>query len=639
MLIRGRRRWLVCAVGLIVVALAGLAVVAGAAPMAAQANDFPAGSLALGRPMPRSEDYASEGTVKSIVPAPARAAADELLVAYRAGTSASDRKAVRVRAGVILVGALIDLPIDLVAVRSSHREQAIARLRRDPEVRSVQPDTVESDDYIDCSRSTACMVPNDPGFSRQWYLYNAPGVLQPPGSSAGVPGADVAAPFAWRLTLGSSAVRIAIIDTGIDAAQPDLAGKVVAAANFTASAGTNDLAGHGTHVAGIAAAAFNNVVGIAGVAPRARLMDIKVLAVDAGGHTTGDCADVADGIAWAVDHGANVLNLSLGSPTPCNAMALAIDYAYSNGALVVAAAGNDASTSRFYPAAYDHVISVAATDNRDQPAAFSNVGAGWVDVAAPGVGIVSTLPTYDNATGAIDYGYMSGTSMAAPIVSGIAALIWDGMPAGHRSQEVADRIFASATPLPGTGTDWRYGRVDACLAVTGNAALCPPQPPASAPVDQQPAPPPPPTAQPAAIGGPPPADSRRTAVPGAYNGSLGRRGLLLRLTVGASGDSLTRLLAVVRLSCRGGPSVRVRITGLSTTDYGRIARSGTFTFALRKTSTSIREQRLAISGRFAPTRQARGTLRVTGRTRTPASGCRSRTIRWNIRLTHAEAAH
>jgi hypothetical protein len=116
MLIRGRRRWLVCAVGQIAVALAGLAVVADAAPMAAQANDFPAGSLALGRPMPRSEDYASEGTVKSIVPAPARAAADQLLGAYRAGISASDRKAVLVRAGVTLVGALIDSPIDLVAV-------------------------------------------------------------------------------------------------------------------------------------------------------------------------------------------------------------------------------------------------------------------------------------------------------------------------------------------------------------------------------------------------------------------------------------------------------------------------------------------------------------------------------------------
>jgi subtilisin family serine protease len=147
------------------------------------------------------------------------------------------------------------------------------------------------------------------------------------GPTQGVPGADVAAPFAWRLTPGSSAVCIAIIDTGIDAAQPGLAGKVVAAPNFTASASTNDLAGHGTHVAGIAAAAFNNAVGIAGVAPRARLLDIKVLAVDAGANTTGDCADVADRIDWAVDHGANVLNLSLGSPTPCDAMALATDYA------------------------------------------------------------------------------------------------------------------------------------------------------------------------------------------------------------------------------------------------------------------------------------------------------------------------
>jgi thermitase len=102
----------------------------------------------------------------------------------------------------------------------------------------------------------------------------------------------------------------------------------------------------------------------------------------------------------------------------------------------------------------------------------SNRGAGWVDVAAPGARIVSTLPTYDNATGAVDYGYLSGTSMAAPIVSGIAALIWAQMPAGAANRDVEARIFASAEPISGTGVDWRYGLVDACRAVTANAASC-----------------------------------------------------------------------------------------------------------------------------------------------------------------------
>jgi thermitase len=610
-----------------------LAAVAAAAvfPAVASADGFPVGSLALGHPALHREQQAVAGAVRSFVAPPGRAVAGELLVGYRRGVGRRARAVIRARAGVRLVGSLLDLPVELVSVARARRRRAIARLRRERGVHSVQPDSIDRADSVDCSGGSQCLVPNDPGFWRQWYLYNSAETVQPPGSGAPVYGAAVDAPLAWDRTLGSAAVRIAIIDSGIDAAHPDLAGKVVAAANFTASDSVGDASGHGTHVAGIAAAAFDNGVGIAGMAPSARLMDVKVLAVDASGNTTGDCADVADGIVWAADHGANVLNLSLGSPSPCEAMALAIDYAFSRGALVVAAAGNDAATSRFYPAAYDHVVSVAATDNRDQLAGFSNRGAGWVDVAAPGAGIVSTLPTSDNGSGAIGYGYMSGTSMAAPVVSGIAALIWGQMPPGQVNQEVRDQLFSSAEPITGTGTDWRYGMVDACLAVTGAQADCAPPPPTPTPSVQPPAPPPPTTARPVPITAPAPAAPR--AKPGSYRGLLGRRRTALRLVVGASGDALIRVQTVVGLRCRHGPVRAVRLARLSTTDYGKINRAGVFRLVLRGATRLVRAQRIVLTGRFYPRlRQATGSLRITGRARAPAGRCDSGTLWWSARL-------
>jgi subtilisin family serine protease len=156
----------------------------------------------------------------------------------------------------------------------------VGSLRQLPGVVSVQSDAVESPVALTCPSVAGCVFPNDPGFDYQWYLFNGPGVDQPPDAGPPIYGADVDAPEAWSRTLGSDTVRIAVVDTGIDAAHPDLAGKVVAAANFTASNTTQDLSGHGTHVAGAAAASFDNTTGIAGVAPNAGLMDIKVLAVD-----------------------------------------------------------------------------------------------------------------------------------------------------------------------------------------------------------------------------------------------------------------------------------------------------------------------------------------------------------------------
>jgi len=426
-------------------------------------------------------------------------------------------------------------------------------------------------------------------------------------------------------------VRIAILDSGVDAGHPDLAGKVVAAANFSDGTTTQDLSGHGTHVAGIAAASFDNGLGIAGMAPNARLMDVKVLATDQTGATTGDCADVAAGIVWATDHGANVLNLSLGSAAACAEMAMAVDYASAHGALVVAAAGNDATTTRFYPAALPGVVSVAATTNRDEMADFSNHGADWVDVAAPGDAIASTLPTFANATGATGYGYLSGTSMAAPVVSGIAALVWGQMPAATAARDVEARIIATAQRIPGTGTLWRYGRVDACLAAAG-PALCAGLPAELAPVPTPPAPPrpapsPPETAQPV----PSPTPPQRPAVPGTYRGRLGRRGGLLRVVVGDGGDALIGMQATVQVSCTTGPKLRVTFGALSTTTYGPIKRTGAFTLRTGKVRTQLRRPQLQFGGTFDRARsRVRGTMRVTGRTNA-GSRCDSRVITWDAR--------
>jgi thermitase len=579
------------------------------------------GSLAVGHPALHSEHANVGGVVESLVPPTTRVAANELLVTVRPHAQSEIRQRIQSHGGLMFVGSLIDLPVDLVRTAPQDRRAAIVWLRAQHGVESVQGDAVERPDAASC----ACTIPNDPIFGYQWYLYNAPGRPIPRGAGTPIYGSDVDAPRAWSQTLGSG-VKVAVIDSGIDPSNPDLAGKVIASQNFTSSATTDDESGHGTHVAGVIAADFNNGIGIAGVAPRAQLLNVKVLAVDASGQTTGTCDGVASGIVWATNNGANVLNMSLGSPSPCDAIKLAIDYAVTRGALVVAAAGNDASTAPSYPAGYGNVLSVAATDAADRLAGFSNRGASWVDVAAPGDEIVSTLPTHANGTGVLNYGFLSGTSMAAPVVSGVAALIWSR--AGATGRAVEDRIIATADAIPGTGSEWRYGRVDACRAVAANGALCPSSPAGPGSPTPAPAPPPPSAAQPGGPTSPP-----RGAFPGTYKASVGRRGGPLRLTVRDDGSALVRAVAPVQLRCTKERPRRVQVAVLSATKYGRIDRAGKFSLRLRIASRSPRNQLLQLAGRFDVSRRlATGTLRLTARTRL-SPRCDSGLIKWSARRT------
>jgi thermitase len=272
---------------------------------------------------------------------------------------------------------------------------------------------------------TPSWTPNDPRFDEQWGLRK------------------IQAPRAWDSVRGTNASRIAVLDSGV-ARHPDLESRIAGRRDFTGSGSPADRSGHGTHVAGIAAAATNNNRGVAGACPGCTLLIGKVIGDD--GRAT--VADEVDGIIWAANHGAKVINLSLGGAGRVTSEENAINYAWNRGAVVVAAAGNESSTSPQYPAGYDRTLAVAATDRQDRRASFSNHG-NWVSVAAPGVGVLSTFPG--------GYRQLSGTSMATPHVSGVAGLL---ASQNFTNAQIRNRLQNNSRSLPFV----RHGRIDAYRA-------------------------------------------------------------------------------------------------------------------------------------------------------------------------------
>ncbi len=259
----------------------------------------------------------------------------------------------------------------------------------------------------------------------------------------------------WQLTKGKENVIIAIIDTGVDLNHPEFVGKLVKGMNMVEpSSPPMDDDGHGTHVAGIIAANTNNREGIAGITWYNKIMPIKVL--DQSG--AGTLFDVAEGIFWAVEHGAKVINLSLGNYAESNYLHDAIKYAYDQDVVIISAAGNDNIGELGYPASYPEVIGVAAIDPLQRKAEFSNYGT-YVDVTAPGVNIASTYP--DN-----EYASLSGTSMASPHVAALAGLIRSMNPA-LTNKEVMQIIKETATDLgePGKDPYYGYGEINIAKAV------------------------------------------------------------------------------------------------------------------------------------------------------------------------------
>ena len=220
---------------------------------------------------------------------------------------------------------------------------------------------------------------------------------------------------AWQITAGKQTALIAILDTGIDQNHEDLIGKVTAGINLSDSPTPSDFQGHGTHIAGIISAITNNGIGIAGVAPNSRLLDVKV--VDDSSMI--NPSKVAKGIVWAVDNGANVINMSFTLSKPVREVRDAVNYAWNKGAIIVTASSNYPSDTPAYPACYSNCIAVTAT-NSNSPVISQPYGGYWEDVAAPGISIYSTLP-------ANYYGYKSGTSMAAAYVAGVAGMLFSAV--------------------------------------------------------------------------------------------------------------------------------------------------------------------------------------------------------------------
>ena len=347
-------------------------------------------------------------------------APDRILVKFRAGTGESLKNNIHDLYGGKVKEIIKGVDVQVVEVPANKVKEKIKAYKGEARVEFAEPDYVVSADPL--VGLTTLSNPNDYFFYDQWALNNTgqrvPGVTDPP--DQGTPGtfdADIDALEAWEVTQGSSAVKIAILDTGIDQDHEDLADKIIANRNFTNSSTVDDLAGHGTHVAGIAAAITNNdSKGIAGIAINSVLLNGKVLNDSGIGYNSW----IANGINWAVAQGAKVINLSLGGSGYSLTVENAVKNAWNNGSIIVAAAGNNGNSSPFYPAYYSNCIAVAATDQNDAKASFSNYGS-WVDIAAPGVNIISTYPVHPYTN---YYAYASGTSMASPIVAGVAALVW-----------------------------------------------------------------------------------------------------------------------------------------------------------------------------------------------------------------------
>jgi subtilisin family serine protease len=348
-------------------------------------------------------------------------ASAQLLVKFRADAT---RTAIANAMGSAQVSEKLvirDLGVHVLNVFPSRLDAALTALRRSPSVLYAERDALGH--LMDTT-------PNDYWWPSEWSQTR------------------VSAPRAWDLTRGSATVTVAILDTGVDPSQPDLQRAFVPGWNTLAdNSDTSDTNGHGTLVAGVAAARSNNAIGIASYCWSCSLMPVKVLDTNAGTFST-----VASGITWATDHGARIISMSLGFTSSSSTLQSAVQYAHNHNVVLIAAAGNYANSTPVYPAAYPEVLSVAGTDGNDQLYSWSDYGS-WVKLAAPGCNFATGTSGW--------YGTFCGTSSAAPALAGIAGLAASYAPAASNTQ-LEQALESTAAPV---GSAVQYGRADAYQAM------------------------------------------------------------------------------------------------------------------------------------------------------------------------------
>lgn len=372
------------------------------------------------------------------------ALSQQLLVKFRPGVQTETIRRVIGNAGAREVGAISDLDVRVLRVVGARRAAALSLLRRSSAVSYAQPDRQiarVADETVNfrlagerALRDLAAepaertsRAPNDPLWPDEWSLVK------------------LRAPEAWSVTTGVQSTVVAVLDTGVDLAQPDLQGAFVPGYDFVnGDTDPSDDYGHGTMVAGIIAARTDNGLGLASYCWRCSLMPVKVI----GANGVGTSSDVAAGITWATDHGARVINMSFVMAAGDDALASAVEYAHSHDVVVVAAAGNDGDSQHKYPAVYPEVVSVGATDGADALYPWSSYGS-WVKVAAPGCNVTTT-------TGA-SYAVFCGTSSATAAVSGLAGLAFSYDPTA--SNLVVERALEESATRVGDFVS--SGRVDA----------------------------------------------------------------------------------------------------------------------------------------------------------------------------------
>lgn len=372
-----------------------------------------------------------------------------ILIKPKASVSETNFAGKLKRHGASQRGMVRKLNVRVVSVDEASADALLATLRNDPDIEFAERDFI----------AQAAYLPNDPLVTSgsEWHL------------------AQIAAPQAWDFTTGTKSTLVAVLDSGIAALQPDLVNQIVPGYDFVnGDSDPTDDFGHGTAVAGTIAAAGNNSTGVAGIAFGCGILPVKV--VDSAGFGSYSC--IAQGIKYAVDRGARVINLSIAGSSSSITLQEAIDYAWSNNVVIVASAGNNGNNALQYPAACDHVVAVSATEPDDTLAPFSNYGF-YVTLAAPGDDIWTTHRSTNTP-----YASWRGTSFSSPIVAGVAALVASANPTLSNAKIVSLlESTADDVGAPGYDTSFGFGRVNAFRAVAAASlepgALPPAMPPQS----------------------------------------------------------------------------------------------------------------------------------------------------------------